>query len=153
MRSVMICCLDLQCMASPRPLAHARFSSHALFGTHRHASLRDPAKDSHSISVIPVDPTANARYAGALPVARLRRSGGWRSEGSIMHGTDARLYSKERNLASNGYLGWLARALMSAWSAVFATTIFALALVVAQVGLIAIAAGLAMYTRSFGAGF
>jgi len=70
-----------------------------------------------------------------------------------MHGTDARPYSQRPNPNSNGYLRWLARALMSAWSAVFATTIFALALVVAQVGLIAIAAGLAMYTRSFGAGF
>jgi len=70
-----------------------------------------------------------------------------------MHGTDPRLYSRERNPTSNGYLAWLAGALMSAWSGVFATTIFALALVVAQVGLIAIVAGLAMYTRSFGAGF
>jgi hypothetical protein len=70
-----------------------------------------------------------------------------------MHGIDARLYSQQRNLTSNSYLRWLARALMSAWSAVLATTIFALALAVAQVGFIAIAAGLAMYTRSFGGGF
>jgi hypothetical protein len=70
-----------------------------------------------------------------------------------MHGIDARLYSRERNLISNGYLRWLARALMSVWSGVLATTIFALALVVAQVGLITVVAGLAMYTRSFGARF
>jgi hypothetical protein len=70
-----------------------------------------------------------------------------------MHGTGARPYSPERHPKPNGYLGWLAQALMSAWSATLATTIFALALVVAQVGLIAVVAGLAMYTGSFGGGF
>jgi hypothetical protein len=70
-----------------------------------------------------------------------------------MHGTDARLDSQERNLISNGPLRWLTRALRSTWSIAVAAAIFALALVVLQVGLIAVGSGLDVFARSFGAAF
>jgi hypothetical protein len=88
---------------------------------------------------------------GVLLTSTTRLGGAAR--GSTMHGTDARLNSQERNLISTGRLRWLARALRSTWSIAIATAIFALALVVLQVGLIAVGSGLDVFTRSFGAAF
>jgi hypothetical protein len=70
-----------------------------------------------------------------------------------MHGTDARLDSQERNLISYGPIRWLTRLLRSAWSFAVAAAIFALALVVLQVGLMALGLGFVMFTRSSGAAF
>ena len=64
-----------------------------------------------------------------------------------MHGTDARLDSQERNLISYGPIRWLTRLLRSAWSFAVAAAIFALALVVLQVGLTALGLGFVMFTR------
>jgi len=78
---------------------------------------------------------------------------GGAARGSTMDGIYARLDSQERSLISNGYLRWLTGALRSAWSAAVATTIFAFALVVLQVGLIALAMGLSVFMQSFGPTF
>jgi hypothetical protein len=81
-----------------------------------------------------------------------------------MHGTDTRLDSDERPLIlngplsdsslsngtlSNGSVRSLTRSLTSAWSLAVAAAIFAFALLVFQVGLMALGSGLEMFTRSF----
>jgi ABC-type spermidine/putrescine transport system permease subunit II len=70
-----------------------------------------------------------------------------------MDGIDARLDSQQQHRVSNGYFRWFTQALKSAWSAAVATTIFVVALVVLQAGLIALAAGFATVTRSFSPAF
>jgi hypothetical protein len=70
-----------------------------------------------------------------------------------MDGIYARLDSQERNLTSNGYFRRLTRALRSAGSAAVAATAFAFALVLLQVGLMALAIGLTTLTQSFGQAF
>jgi hypothetical protein len=92
------------------------------------------------------------RHLFGVLLASTTRLGG-AARGSPMHGTDARLVSQERNLISTGPLRWLTRALRSIWSIAVGAAIFALALVVLQVGLIAVGSGLDVFTRSFGAGF
>ena len=70
-----------------------------------------------------------------------------------MDGIDARLYSQEPNLVSNAALQGVTRALKSVGSAAVAIAIFAFALVLLQVGFLAVAMGFAMYTESFGPAF
>jgi hypothetical protein len=68
-----------------------------------------------------------------------------------MHGTDTRLDSRERHLILNSPLQWLTRSLRSVWSIAVAAAIFALALIILQVGLMVIGSGFEVVTRSFGA--